>query len=157
SKLEAGKPYSDYIEWLKSKDLEDAKTYWKSNLEKIVQPTKVPFGTENTSRETVKQELRFTLDKTRTGYMKELAKHHRVSLNTILQSIWAILLHKYGKNNDIVYGYVVSGRNPDLEGVENILGLFINTIPLSVSMKEDTPFIELVQAIRNRILKNTQY
>src|SRR5690625_1790399 len=89
--------------------------------------------------------------------MDELAHKHKVILNTVLQSIWAILLQKYGKINDIVYGYVVSGRNPELAGAENILGLFINTVPLSVSVTDDTPFTELMQTVRGRILKNSQY
>src|SRR5690625_1277006 len=88
--------------------------------------------------------------------MEELAKKHKVSLNTVLQSIWAILLHKYG-NNNIVFGYVVSGRSPELEGAENILGLFINTVPLSVSVTDDTPFTELMEVVRGGILKNSQY
>jgi amino acid adenylation domain-containing protein/non-ribosomal peptide synthase protein (TIGR01720 family) len=154
--LEDGKPYADYIAWLKTKDLEGAKEYWRSTLEEINHPVKLPFGRENKGNETVKQELSLTLDKKQTRSMEELAQKHKVSLNMVLQSIWAILLHKYG-NNNIVYGYVVSGRSPELEGAENILGLFINTVPLSVSVKDNTQFTELLQAVRGRILKNSQY
>ncbi|MET7018847.1 amino acid adenylation domain-containing protein [Bacillus mycoides] len=151
------KPFSDYIAWLKNKDLKDAKEFWRNYLKESNHAVNFPFETENETNEVVKKELCLSLDDKRTRFIEELARKNKVSLNTVLQCIWAILLQKYGNVEDIVYGYVVSGRSAEIEEVENILGLFINTVPLRVRITDDIQFTELLQTVNRRILKNSKY
>lgn len=149
--------YSDYITWLQTKNVESAKEYWRNYLKGCNHAVRLPLGTENKNNEVVKQELALTIDEKQTRIIEKLARENKVSLNTVLQSIWAILLQKYTNVEDIVYGYVVSGRSAEIVEVENILGLFINTIPLRVRITNDIQFTDLLQIVHRRILKNSQH
>ncbi|WP_026906946.1 non-ribosomal peptide synthetase [Paucisalibacillus globulus] len=151
------RPYSDYITWLKTKDKEQAQAYWRDYLNGLTSAVHLPFTEENKNNEIVNHELSWKLDRKQTKFIEELARKNKVSLNTVMQSVWAILLQKYATSEDIVYGYVVSGRNAEIVGVESILGLFINTVPLRVRITNDTSFTELLQTVSRGIIKNHRY
>jgi hypothetical protein len=78
------------------------------------------------------EELIFTLDKEKTRELNELAARNQVTLNTVFQSVWGIILGKYTGKEDVVFGAVVSGRPAEIEGIESMVGLFINTIPVRI-------------------------
>ena len=83
-------------------------------------------------RETV-----LTVEEGVTARLEALAKQHRVTMNTVLQTLWGIVLGRYNGMQDVVFGSVVSGRPADIVGVENMIGLFINTIPVRVSWEAE--------------------
>ncbi|MGK5549950.1 condensation domain-containing protein, partial [Streptomyces sp. URMC 127] len=76
--------------------------------------------------------------------LSELAAREEVTLSTIFHTIWGILLQKYNNNDDAVFGSVISGRPAEIEGIEHMVGLFINTIPIRVQGAK-TPFIQLIK------------
>ncbi|WP_028545533.1 non-ribosomal peptide synthetase [Paenibacillus taiwanensis] len=150
-------PYVTYIDWLKNKDIDEAKAYWQHYLHGCKEVTQIPFEKEHRSNEFVNKEMVLVIDEEKTASLIRMAQESKVTVNTIIQSIWAILLHKYNNRDDIVYGYVVSGRNAEIEGVEVIPGLFINTIPLRVMFQEHTLYPDLIQHISSLTLQNNKY
>lgn len=150
-------PYSAYIDWLKNKDIDESKAYWKDYLQACKEVTKIPFEKENKTNEVMLKEKALVWDKEKTSHIVRLAQESRVTVNTIVQSIWAILLSKYNNSDDIVYGYVVSGRNVEIEGVEVIPGLFINTIPLRVRFTDHLRYQDLVKRISSNTLQNGKH
>ncbi|KAF6612190.1 hypothetical protein HFE02_26710, partial [Paenibacillus sp. EKM11P] len=64
--------------------------------------------------------------------IERVAKQNQVTINTLIQTVWGVLLQKYNNSTDVVFGSVVSGRPGDIPGVEHMIGLFINTIPVRV-------------------------
>ncbi|MEI2393179.1 condensation domain-containing protein, partial [Priestia megaterium] len=68
--------------------------------------------------------------------------------NTAIQTIWGILLQKYNNSKDVVFGTVVSGRPEEIPGIENMIGLFINTIPVRVCSGKDTTLIEQLKSLQ---------
>ncbi|KJB87261.1 hypothetical protein AZ66_14195 [Paenibacillus sp. E194] len=150
-------PYFTYIDWLKNKDLDEAKAYWKGYLSECKEVTKIPFEKENKTNEVINKEMVLVLDEEKTLGLARIAQESKVTVNTVIQSIWAILLSKYNNTDDIVYGYVVSGRNAEIEGVEIIPGLFINTIPLRVKFTEISLYPDLMKHISSITLQNNKH
>ncbi|WP_255668415.1 non-ribosomal peptide synthetase [Brevibacillus daliensis] len=150
-------PYLTYIDWLKNKDIDEAKAYWKDYLHECKEVTKIPFEKENKTNEVINKEMVFVLDEEKTSCITRIAQESKVTVNTVIQSIWTILINKYNDTDDIVYGYVVSGRNAEIEGVEVIPGLFINTIPLRVKFTENLLYQDLLKRISSITLQNTKH
>ncbi|WP_026281361.1 non-ribosomal peptide synthetase [Paenibacillus massiliensis] len=174
-------PYSDYIHWLERQDKESARRYWNDYLTSLEQQTLLPgvqspqIAWQNT-REMESQSLSgpkneatkpmstyiianhtVELGSDLTGQLRQLAQQQRVTLNSVLQSVWGILLQKYNHSRDVVFGSVVSGRPPELEGVENIVGLFINTIPVRITSDAELRFIELLQRLQQQAVLSAEY
>ena len=51
-----------------------------------------------------------------------------------MQMAWAVVLSRLTDRSDVVFGVTVSGRPAELAGVETMIGLFINTVPLRVRL-----------------------
>ena len=92
-----------------------------------------------------------------TADLKSLAKANRLTLNTIVQGIWALLLSHYSGEKDVVFGITVSGRPPDLPGIESMVGLFINTLPLRVKIDTQTNLLSWLQDIQTDNFALRQY
>ncbi|PJI09448.1 MULTISPECIES: hybrid non-ribosomal peptide synthetase/type I polyketide synthase [Clostridium] len=150
-------PYSKYIEWLKNKDVKATKNYWINYLKGYNEVAKVPFEKENRNNKVNNKEISLILDEEKTELINDIAEGNKVTVNTVIQSIWAILLQKYNNIDDIVYGYVVSGRSPEIKGIEDMVGLFINTIPLRIKFTKDMVYEDLLRSISNTTLENSKY
>ncbi|MCP5053268.1 MAG: amino acid adenylation domain-containing protein, partial [bacterium] len=94
------------------------------------------------------QSFSFLLDTQKTAALKRMAARNHVTLNIVNQSVWGILLGKYNGKEDVVFGTVVSGRPSDLEGVESMIGLFINTIPVRIRFQDKMKFRQLIRNVQ---------
>ena len=79
--------------------------------------------------------------------LHEFSREHQITLSTIVQAAWSLLLNQYSGENDIVYGTTVSGRPADLPGAEYMLGLFINTLPVRVQIKPEIPLLSWLKEL----------
>lgn len=150
-------PYSDYIEWLEKQDREEALTYWKNDLLGYEQLATLPKWRSQKTRNYVQGNHLFHFDKETTIGLERLAKQYHTTLNNVFQSLWGILLGRYNGVDDVVFGAVVSGRNADIQGIEQIVGLFINTIPVRVQPFAEQSFIELLQKVKERGTASSQF
>ncbi|WP_121605185.1 non-ribosomal peptide synthetase [Virgibacillus sp. Bac332] len=148
-------PYSDYIDWLNKQDKKEAMDYWKDLLSGYEDLVGLPSRDNNEDSMELKESL-MSLDKSMTEKLFHLTKKYEVTLNSIVQGIWAILLQKYNNKDDIVFGTVVSGRDPDIDGIDQGVGLFINTIPVRIKA-ENTTFSKWVQTINKTSLSSQEY
>ncbi|NJO81279.1 MAG: amino acid adenylation domain-containing protein [Blastochloris sp.] len=122
-------PYSEYIAWLQKQDMHEAETFWRTYLSGITNPTAMLFPARVAS-DPVEDEIICDTDLKLSTDIYELARHLRVTVNTVIQGAWAVILSAYSSNNEVLFGTTVAGRPPDLFGVEQMIGLFINTLPL---------------------------
>ncbi|WP_103071998.1 hybrid non-ribosomal peptide synthetase/type I polyketide synthase [Aquimarina sediminis] len=136
-------PYSSYIQWLSTVDKHLSLSYWKNYLSGLDTVTEIPFKKPKARRSNnlkvfkTEELLCQGSDFKNTDHF---AKDLGITLNTFVQGVWGYLLSQYNNTNDVIFGSVVSGRPADLSGVEEMVGLFINTIPVRVKLqKEDTP------------------
>ncbi|SCW49988.1 amino acid adenylation domain-containing protein [Paenibacillus tianmuensis] len=149
--------YKEYIHWLEKQDKQAAMTYWEALLGDYSGSTALlPIGP---SAETKEEMERITLRTSRefTDQVKRAAKRKSITINTILESALGILLQKYNRSSDAVFGKVVSGRNADLSGIDRIVGLFINTIPVRVKTDAETTCEQLLKAMHHQALDSSCY
>ncbi|MEM6935913.1 MAG: condensation domain-containing protein, partial [Pseudomonadota bacterium] len=83
-----------------------------------------------------------------TADLNAFAQRHHLTLNTLIQGAWALLLSRYSDTSDVVFGSTVSGRPPTLPGAESIVGLFINTVPVRVALSLEMPLLSWLQNIQ---------
>jgi hypothetical protein len=126
------RPYRDYIAWLQKQDISKAETFWKEQLKGFTAPT--PFRVDKFNESKNYQEQTLTLSTETTAALQSLARAHHLTLNTFIQGAWALLLSRYSGEDEVVFGATVSGRPAALAGVESMVGLFINTLPVRVSI-----------------------
>lgn len=127
------RPYRDYIAWLQHQDLSEAEEFWRQRLAGFTTPTplavdQAPSRKRTQGGERAEREIR--LSRTTTETLVVRSRRERLTLNTLAQAAWALLLSRYSGEEDVVFGAVVSGRPVDLVGAESMVGPFINTLPV---------------------------
>ncbi|MGR2697468.1 amino acid adenylation domain-containing protein [Bacillus inaquosorum] len=153
--LEPVQPYGSYIKWLMEQDKEQAVSYWEHYLSGHEQQTMLPKQKKTKGRSR-QEHVTFSFSKEESSRLSELAAREEVTLSTIFHTIWGILLQKYNNNDDAVFGSVISGRPAEIEGIEHMVGLFINTIPIRVQGAK-TPFIQLIKDMQKDRLAAEAY
>ncbi|MFC5832157.1 amino acid adenylation domain-containing protein [Nonomuraea insulae] len=134
AELPPAPPYRDYLAWLHAQDRELALRAWREALADLPGPTllRPGAGAESRRRETVEFELSAEL----SGSVRRRAREAGVTVNTLVQAAWGLVLARMTGREDVVFGAVVSGRPPEVAGVESMVGLFINTLPVRVRTGE---------------------
>ena len=84
---------------------------------------------------TMEREIRLPAET--TASLQAVARSQRLTLSTFIQGAWALLLSRYSGQDDVLFGITVSGRPPELPGVESMVGMFINVLPLRVVVTEE--------------------
>jgi hypothetical protein len=132
--------YGSYVEWLGRQDPSDARRFWRRQLKGFQGPR--PLGRATGSNPSPgagmnghqEQELRCSVED--MAALDRFAQQNRVTAGVVMQGLWAVLLARYAGHSDVVMGVTVSGRPPDLPGVETIVGPFMNTLPLRVHVQD---------------------
>ena len=101
------------------------------------------------------QELHF--ETALTEQLQNLARRQQVTLNTVVQGAWGLLLSRYSREGDVVFGATVSGRPAELPGVESMVGLFINTLPVRVELRDDESVSGLLRRVQAQQAESRQY
>ncbi|HCF1057726.1 TPA: amino acid adenylation domain-containing protein, partial [Pseudomonas aeruginosa] len=146
--------YSDYIAWLQRQDAAATEAFWREQMAALDEPTRLVEALAQpglTSANGVGEHLR-EVDATATARLRDFARRHQVTLNTLVQAGWALLLQRYTGQHTVVFGATVSGRPADLPGVENQVGLFINTLPVVVTLAPQMTLDELLQGLQRQNL-----
>jgi len=150
--------YRTYIQWLEQQDKESPKKYWRKYLDQFETATGITKKNISISEKSYKLEkLSFHLEGEKSKRLNQFAQRNRVTLNTVIQAIWGIILARYNNKQDVVFGAVVSGRPPDIVGVETMVGLFINTIPVRIRYDAETTFKKLVHEIQESAVESEPY
>ncbi|MFE1930389.1 non-ribosomal peptide synthase/polyketide synthase [Streptomyces sp. NPDC059474] len=146
------RPYRDYLGWLAAQDREAARTAWREAFADLAEPSPVAPGIARTT--VASAEVLASFSRSDTAALTEIARSRGITLNTVVQTAWAITLGRHTGRDDIVFGTTVSGRPPQIDGVERMVGLFINTLPTRIRLRAAEPFAELltrVQAEQTRL------
>jgi mycobactin peptide synthetase MbtF len=129
------RPYRDYIGWLAARDQEASRALWREHLSGTGSPTLLsPTLSTGKLAAAPPRRTELKLDTDATAALAESARSHGVTVNTLVQMAWATLLSAFTDRSDVVFGVTVSGRPSELAGVETMVGLFINTVPLRVRL-----------------------
>lgn len=143
--------FRDYIEWLQAQDHDAARAYWRQRLQGFAEPTPLPLARPAAISQAI-SEVKLVLAEAHTTQLRDVARRHRLTLNNLLQGAWALLLARYSRADEVVFGVTVSGRPAQIEGVGQMVGLLINTLPLRVRINEDQPVLAWLQTLQSQYL-----
>ncbi len=139
--------YRTYLNWLKKQDPEKAKIFWTNQLGNLEQPTLV--GEARTKTRSIHMQQRsIMLEKELTAGISGYLKHNRITLSSLVLSIWSILLARLTRNRDIVFGTTVSGRSSGFPEIDRMTGLFMNVVPVRQDIKPGLSFLQMVRTIQ---------
>ncbi|WP_443333996.1 non-ribosomal peptide synthase/polyketide synthase [Streptomyces sp. MNU103] len=130
---EAGRArYRDHLAWLDGTDREASLRVWREALAEVTEPSRIAIGQGDRVLEPVRQE--HVLSEADTAGLAAVARRYGVTVNTLVQAAWAIVLRGLTGRDEALFGVTVAGRPAELPGAGDLVGLFINTVPLSVRL-----------------------
>ncbi|WP_280138221.1 non-ribosomal peptide synthetase [Streptomyces sp. TP-A0874] len=142
-------PYREYLAWLGEQDRTAAETAWQQSLAGLDEPTLL--AVPDPTREPVAPErVRLELPEELTQALSRWARSRGVTVNTVVQAAWALVIGQLTGRDDVVFGATVSGRPPEIPGIESMVGLFINTLPVRVRLDPAESLGELLARIQTQ-------
>ena len=153
------RPYREYIAWLRRQDRSAAQAFWRRTLQGFTAVARLhPTGRRDPSESILADtDVVVTLPPSVRGDLERLARSGHLTPNAIVLGAWALLLRGYTGLDDVLFGATVSGRPAALAGVESIVGLFINTLPLRVQVRAEASVLSLLQAIQQQQAEQAEY
>ncbi|MFZ1425165.1 MAG: amino acid adenylation domain-containing protein [Geminicoccaceae bacterium] len=140
--------YRDYIAWLQTRDTAGEEAFWRAQLASLDGPLHLMQALAGAAHGQGFGTLTGSLDVTAMVGLQGAARQLKVTLNTVVQAAWALLLQRYTGRADVVFGATVAGRPAELPGVERQIGLFINTLPVAAAPEPATPVGIWLQALQ---------
>src|ERR1044072_5168542 len=153
-KVEGGRPFRDYIVWLRKQDVTEAERFWRRTLEGFAEPTALGVGNGKSSETHAYAEEQLYLTAATSDALQAFARRHQLTLNTLFQGAWAILLNRYSGARDVVFGVVVSGRPPELP---EVVGMLVNTLPARIEVKRGARLLPWLREIQEQQVTMRKY
>jgi nonribosomal peptide synthetase CepB len=141
--------YRDYLAWLGRRDKAAARQAWQAELAGLEEATHV-VPPDTIAAPIEPERVRFELEPEPSRRLVEFARGHGVTMNTLLQGVWALFLARLTGRDDVVFGTAVAGRPPEIPGVESAVGLFMNTLPVRARLDGAEPFLDMLANLRRR-------
>ncbi|NEA98684.1 non-ribosomal peptide synthetase [Streptomyces sp. SID13726] len=138
--------YRTFLEWLGRQDRTAAESAWRTALDEVTEPTRL--APPNPGPGPLAQ-ARAELPEATGAALTALARRLGVTANSLVQTAWSILLSRTTGRNDVVFGATVSGRPATLPGVESMVGLFVNTVPVRVRLRPDRSLSDLLREVQD--------
>lgn len=157
--MKESRPFRDYIAWLQGQDLSHAEKFWRDTLKGFTAPTPLHVdqlkGTHDAEQSFSEEHTLLSLEATRA--LQSIARKHRLTMHTIVQGAWALLLRSYSCRNDVLFGDIVAGRPAEIEGIETMMGMFVNALPVRINLSPDVRLIPWLKSIQEQQIELRQY
>ncbi|MFF2291042.1 amino acid adenylation domain-containing protein [Peribacillus butanolivorans] len=155
---QASKPtYGDYMKWLGEQDEKQGLDYWGQLLADYEGTAQIePSGTCEPTEIQMKRVGRDCSEDINDRVLKEIQRRG-ITPSTLMETVWGIVLQQYTNTKDVVFGKVVSGRNVPLDGIEEMVGLFINTVPVRIKTEEKDTLESQLLKVQDQSLASEQY
>ncbi|WP_449619236.1 amino acid adenylation domain-containing protein, partial [Rhodococcus cercidiphylli] len=140
--------YRDYLAWMRQRDVAISTAQWVSAMAGVEEPTLLVTGDRGRQLSTVSSETERSLSIETTAALRDFAARRGSTLNTLVQTAWGIVLATLTGREDVVFGATVSGRPPEVPGIEGMIGLFINTLPVRVTLDRAETLGALVDRVQ---------
>ncbi len=143
-------PFSDYVSLVQNREAQAAESFWRRELTGFTRPVDMLRG-RRPGLDDVGQEQNhreFELSAESTQQLLDACRRHRLTIASVQQAGWALLLSRYSGWDDVVFGSSDSGRAVDLPGVEDMVGLCVNTLPTRVHVHDDQPSLDFLRQVQ---------
>ena len=146
--------FGRYVAWLRGRDKEESLAYWERQLAGYDAAPPIPGRRADAgeARPANQATLTLTIDGEILEALKRAAAASEVTAFTVLKALWGLLLARISDCHDVVFGTVVSVRPPQVEGIERMVGLFINTVPVRIRLSDDESCLDLIQRVQREAL-----
>ena len=141
-------PYRDYLAWIAGQDRAAATAAWQEALAGLEEGTHVA-PPDRKRVPVAPEQITLSLSESLTTALTRQARAQGLTLNTLMQAAWAILLGRLTGRDDVVFGITVAGRPPEIAGIESMVGLFINTLPLRVRLPASKPLLAVMKELQD--------
>ena len=144
-------PFRDFVVWHERQDWSQAAEHWLKTMSGFFSPTSLVaaiYPEKHTSAGAFHGEEECKLSGELSGKLAALMKQHEVTLNTIMQAAWALLLHKYTGDETVLFGAVKAGRYGTIHGAESMLGSLINAVPVRIEVRRDLSVVDWLKKLR---------
>jgi polyketide synthase PksJ len=155
-RFETPRRFRDYISWLQQQDPAATAAFWSHELAGFAAPTPVPYDL-GAGREPAVAEQEAFLSAEETAAVQSLARSAQLTVNTLVQGAWALLLARTGGEREVVFGATVSGRPPAVPGVESMVGVFINSLPVRVEVDPGADLQDWLRRLQERHAEARQH
>jgi amino acid adenylation domain-containing protein/FkbM family methyltransferase len=156
--LPPARPYGDYIGWLRQRSSPQTEQLWRHSLAGFQTPTPVPLASASGSPVAERYpQIDCLLSADLTRRLQSFARAHHLTLGTLVQGAWALLLARHAGVDDVVFGVTVTGRPAELDQVEAMVGLFINTLPLRVRVRPQDRLVPWLRALQAQLAEIRQH
>ena len=142
------RPYRDYIGWLADRDHEASEDVWRQYLAGLDGPTLLSQALAVDPPKGLPRRVEVVMDDVDSRRLVHWAMARGVTVNTLVQVAWALVLARFTDRDDVVFGVTVSGRPAELAAVESMVGLFVNTVPLRVRIDPEVTVAHLCSAVQ---------
>lgn len=142
------RPYADYLAWLTEQPISEAVDRWRGYLEGVEGPCLLAGAPGRVEREEVRERWHTSLPPELTHALQSMARGRGLTLSTVMEGLWALLLSRLTGTEDVIFGITVSGRSPAIPGIDRMVGLFINTLPLRVRLLPGETLVALLARIQ---------
>ncbi|BCL80831.1 hypothetical protein ccbrp13_32960 [Ktedonobacteria bacterium brp13] len=160
-RLVSPRPYRDYIAWLQQQETTQTERFWREYLAGFTRPTLLSVdwrvGIQSISSYEKMGGAQFILTDEMAGTLQNFAQQHQLTVNTIVQGAWALTLAHYSGEDAVVFGSIVAGRPAELPGVESMIGLFINTLPVHIRIESERAAIDWLAQLQKQHIELQQY
>jgi amino acid adenylation domain-containing protein/non-ribosomal peptide synthase protein (TIGR01720 family) len=153
--LPAARPYEEYLAWLQRQDHAAAVSEWRLALAGLQVPTLVA-GRAHTGERATRQ-IQLTLTESEAALLSRTARSAGLTLNSVIQGAWALVLSRLTGIHDVVFGTTVAGRPADLPGIEETVGLFINTLPVRINVHPSRPLDEVFASAQDELARLMEF
>ncbi|MFT7834710.1 amino acid adenylation domain-containing protein [Saccharothrix sp. BKS2] len=150
------RPFRDYVAWLAEQDGAAAEAHWRRVLGDFDSPTPLPAD-RPAEHGASSRRVPLELTTEESGRLYEFAREHRVTPSAVVQAAWALLLARSSGRRDVCFGATVSGRPADLPGVDDITGIFINTLPVRVAVDGAAPVAAWLRALQDTQVESRRF
>ncbi len=148
--LPVRRPFADYVRWLRARDDGQAEQYWRGLLADLTEPTPLPYDRNPMSDHETRSSDWHTvdIDEAASARLYDFGKQHGLTVNAIVQGAWATVLAGHSGRDEVCFGATVSGRPADLTGVNDITGIFINTLPVRITVPDTEPVVDWLRQVQ---------
>ena len=154
------RPYGDYIDWLQGQDFARYENYWRAALKGFHTPAQLrlpPVEKKHHEADQIFTAQALAVPADTTARIDAFAKAHGLTLNTMIQGAWALLLHHYSGESDIAFGATRACRYSSVKGAETMVGLFLNTLPMRVRLNPEARMIDALRDLRRQQVELRDY
>ncbi|WP_215452284.1 non-ribosomal peptide synthase/polyketide synthase [Streptomyces sp. ATCC 21386] len=150
--------YRDYLTWLERQDDAEATRAWRAALSGFEEPTLlVPAASDRGREPVIPRQLDAVLDTAVARRLRDTARAHGLTLNTVLNAAWGLVLTGATGRDDIAFGTTVAGRPSEVPDVENVIGMFLNTVPARIAFDPREPVLDLLRRVQGERLEVMPY